>query len=138
MWKSKRNCKECGSPFHAAWYHKPRKPLQTHTQLKPKKRMRKVGKIGRKLIEQSQRFREEHPGPQKCFYCLYTGIDQLIDDYNVEHPYSKARHPDMRFDYDKLIVSCPAHNEQKKSLDIEQFLEKLDKELQNARKQHNT
>lgn len=34
----------------------------------------------------------------------------------------------MRFDYDKLIVGCPGHNEQKGSLDIEDYLKKLDKE----------
>lgn len=90
--------------------------------------MKRIGRIGKALIDQAARFRKENSGPQQCFYCEYMGIIELIDTYNVEHPYSKTRHPGMRFDYDKLIVGCPGHNEQKGSLDIEDYLKKLDKE----------
>lgn len=129
--KLPKPCKQCGSIGHTAFNcpKKPKKPLTQNKGLsRSTKPMRKLGRIGKALVAQSAQFRKDHPGSQQCFYCEYIGIIALIDDYNVEHPYSKARHPDMRFDYDKLIVACNAHNKEKCSLDIEEYLHILDEQ----------
>jgi len=116
-------CKYCGTIGHTSFNcpKKPRKPLQTT------KRMKKVGKIGKQLLDQAADFRKEHPGPQQCFYCLFIGIVELIDDYCVEHTLSKTRHPEYRFDKEKLVISCHGHNEEKGSKDIDEYLEILEK-----------
>ncbi|HEU5187087.1 MAG TPA: hypothetical protein VFT87_01145, partial [Candidatus Saccharimonadales bacterium] len=51
-----------------------------------------------------------------------------LEYVNAEHPNSKARHPALRLAKDKLLVSCPGHNQQKGSMDIDEFLKILDGE----------
>lgn len=119
-------CKFCGGLGHLAFgcRKRPKKPLKT------KKRMKPLGKIGKALAKQSEDFKTELKPPYLCFYCQYLGIDYPleIEFVNAEHTQSKARHPAMRFVKEGLAISCPGHNEQKGSMDIEEFLIILDDE----------
>jgi hypothetical protein len=111
--------------------HKPRKPLKAKAGLVAKKRMRKVGKIGKALIKQTHEYLADVPPPYYCIYCIFLGWDMPPLEpgtVNVEHTESKARHPELRFVKDNLAISCPFHNEDKKSLDIDEYLEKLTKQ----------
>jgi hypothetical protein len=88
--------------------------------------MRKIGKVGKKLIALSKEFHEEHPGAQLCHYCLYMGWENWLEVWNAEHTLSKVRHPGFRFDKGKLVISCAWHNADKSSKDIEEYLAILD------------
>lgn len=126
-------CKTCSKPCIGDYcmQHKPRKPLKTTTTLKPRKRLKKLGKIGKQLIQQRQDFILDVPPPYYCIYCIFMEWDMPpldVEVMNVEHTESKARHPELRFVKGKLAISCPFHNEDKASLDIDQYLAKLQKE----------
>lgn len=101
--------------------------------------MRKIGKVGKALIEQSKQFLTDTKPPYNCIYCLYIGIDipLLIEDcvINVEHTESKAKHPDLRFVKGNLAIACAGHNQAKGTLDIEQYLAILDKQREVSNEQ---
>lgn len=96
--------------------------------------MRKVGKIGQKLIDQREQWFIDNPAPYyECIYCLFVGLPTCLEEkyVNIEHGMSKTRHPGLRFVKGNLYVSCPGHNEQKGSMDIDEFLEILKREMEN-------
>jgi hypothetical protein len=103
--------------------HKPKKPLQRV------KRMRKVGKIGKKLLDLRKEYLKAYPAPHYCYYCLYVGIEEELpeDVVQIEHYYSRNKHPDLRFDWSNLVKSCPMHNQMKGNMDGDEFLELLGK-----------
>lgn len=96
--------------------------------------MRKLGKIGKALVEQSKQFVEENDPPYLCVYCLVIGIDVplLPGEFDVEHGESKTRHPDKRFEKTNLYVGCKFHNEDKGSKDIDEYIEKLKQQAPKA------
>lgn len=101
--------------------------------MKRGKALRKVGKVGKKLLEQREQFLLDHDPPYLCVYCLVIGIDipLMPDEFNVEHGESKTRHPDRRFDKTNLYVSCLFHNEDKGSQDIDEYIGMLTREREN-------
>lgn len=120
-----RTCKRCKKDGHTAFVcpSRPRKQLQT------KKRLNPVGKLGKKYITLREQYFQDHPGDEHyCYYCLYVGIEQALTkkQTQVEHYYSKARHPERRFDKTNLVASCAPHNKLKGSLDGPEFLEILE------------
>ena len=102
--------------------HKPKKPMQA------KRPMKKLGRIGRKLVDQRKEYLDAFPGPHYCYYCLYVGIEEELEekDVQVEHFLTKNNHPGLRFDYSNLVKSCPTHNKLKGGMDGPEFLELLD------------
>lgn len=125
--KLPKPCKYCGGLGHLAFgcTKKPRKPL------KAKKPMRKIGKVGRSTMASNKAFLDSKQDDELyCAYCLYCDIEELLPRTaaNAEHFYSRARHPEMRLDRANLVISCPAHNRLKGSLDGPEFLALLDKE----------
>lgn len=121
------HCVVCGANSLRGYCfrHKPRKPLQA------KKRIRRVGKVGQKLLDQRKAYFEDHPGDEHyCYYCVFVGIEVALTqaEAQVEHFMSKARHPELRFERSNLIVSCGPHNERKGSLDGLEFLKILEEE----------
>lgn len=135
MWSSQKAgkpCKYCGKPGHTVFNcpRKPRKPLVA------KSRMRRVGKIGRKLLDQRTQWFKDNPRPYyECIYCLIVGLPTCLtkEEANLEHGMSKVRHPELRFVQDNLYISCPSHNQDKGSMNIDEYIEKLIKEMQDGR-----
>lgn len=118
-------CK-CGSLYHTSMLcpRKERKPLQN------RKPMKKVGRIGKALIDQAHEFWKEQEPPYLCVYCLVIGYENFLEPQwaNVEHGESKYNHPDRRFDKTNLYVSCRFHNKDKGRMDIDPYIAKLKKE----------
>ncbi len=126
-------CKHCGSEQHTAFNcpHKPKKTLQARTALKPKRRLKKMGRIGKALADQRELFLRENDPPYNCIYCLVIGIDipLLPEEFDVEHGKSKTRHPGLRFSKGNLYVACKAHNQDKGSKDIDEYIEELQRRM---------
>ncbi len=122
-------CKCCGALGHSAFGcpRKQLKPLQTCTPLKVKKRIKRLGRIGKALQDQRAQFFRENGPPYLCIYCLVIGIDDplLPGQVNVEHGKAKATHPELRFVKSNLYVSCPGHNADKGGMGIDEYIEYL-------------
>jgi len=86
--------------------------------------MKPIGRVGQAELEQRAQFFVDHDPPYLCVYCLVIGIDHplLPEEVNVEHGESKTRHVDRRFDKTNLYVSCPFHNQDKGSKDIDKYI----------------
>lgn len=92
--------------------HKPKKPMRA------KRPMKKVGRVGQKLIDQSKQWRQKNPPNHQGYYvCYMCGRWILPEEMNVEHTKSKVRHPELRFDEGKLKPACGDCNEKKGSND---------------------
>jgi hypothetical protein len=115
------NGKLCGSPFHTAMYHKHR-PLKTTATLQTKKPMNKIGKVQKKTQSAVDKWKRTQKPNHAGYFTCYIGGD-LIPYLVAEHPYSKARHPELRTDQIFEPV-CNEHNALKGSLDIDDFLNK--------------
>ena len=121
-------CGVNGCPRNAlnglCFVHKPKKPLNRV------KRMKKIGRIGQKLIDQRREYLKAFPAPHYCFYCVYLGYEQELDekDIQIEHLETKSDRPDLRFDWSNLAKSCAFHNELKGEKSLQEFLRILDKE----------
>lgn len=117
-------CTYCKGLGHLAFgcTKKPRKPLARV------KRMRKVGRVTQKLIDQRKEYLKAHPAPHYCFYCLYLDMEEELDekDVQIEHFQTKSDRPDLRFDYSNLVKSCALHNKLKADKSGPEFLELLD------------
>lgn len=93
-----------------------------------KKPMKKIGKVGRKTIQSNKEFLDSVPDNELyCFYCKHIGIIWLLmrKEANAEHYYSRARHPGLRLDNSKKVVSCDFHNADKGSRDGDEYLKIL-------------
>lgn len=132
--KSKKPCSLCGGTSHTALtcFLRPKKPMQAKKQLKATKPMKKQGKIGKALAQQRKDYLADVPPPYYCIYCQYIGIDiPILAEYlNVEHMKSKAKHAKLRFVRGNLAISCQGHNAEKGTLDIDQYLLILDKQME--------
>lgn len=95
---------------------------------KPRKPMKKVGRISKKLLDQRKAYLEAYPAPHYCAYCVYSGIEEELKekDVQVEHFLTKNNRPDLRFDWSNLVKSCPGHNKLKGNQNGPEFLKTLD------------
>lgn len=123
----RKPCTCCGKTGHTAFTCRPRKPLQTKRPMQRGKRLKKLGRIGQKLIDQRTEYFEENDPPYYCIYCLVIGIDIPIlkENAQVEHGKTKNNHPEFRFTKSNLYISCSFHNEDKGGTDIDEYIEKL-------------
>lgn len=131
-----RHCKHCDKDGHTAFHcpFKSRAQMQSRKPLRPKKRMRKIGKITFSYRRLREEFFAYHGKDEYyCFYCKHIGLDMpMAPKYTqVEHFLSKARHPELRYDMSNLVPSCQYHNKDKGSLDGPEYLKKLDKQKEN-------
>lgn len=120
-------CTYCKGLGHLAFgcTKKPRKPMRAS------KPMKKVGRVGRATMQSNKEFLDSFSDDELyCFYCKHVGVHQLLERprANAEHYYSRARHPELRLDNGKKVISCDYHNKDKGSLDGDEYLKKLDKE----------
>jgi hypothetical protein len=116
-------CKYCKALGHTAFgcRRKPKKPL------KAKQPLSQAGKLAKAYALLRETFFTENKGPYYCIYCLALGIRRELTkgQVNIEHYYSKARRPDLRFKKENLVVSCSEHNRLKGSLDGDEFIRKI-------------
>lgn len=123
-------CTFCGDPEHTQFYcrKKPRTPIKTN------KLPNKIGKVGRATESAVAKWKRTQKPNHQGYYQCYIGSD-MIPYLVAEHPYSKARHPDMRTTQ-KFEPVCNEHNKLKGSLDIDEFLEKYPEFKQTVKKEY--
>lgn len=128
-------CKHCESLRHFPFQcPTQRKPIATRTPLKTTKPMKKIGKVGKATMDYVAAWKlTQKPNHQGMYQC-YIGGD-LTPYLVAEHPYSKARHPDMRTNQ-RLEPVCNPHNKLKGSMDISDFLEKYPEFKQTVKKEY--
>lgn len=99
--------------------------------MQAKKSMKKIGRVGRETMDSNKAFLDSVPDDELyCFYCQYIGVIWLLTrkEAQAEHYYSRARHPGLRLDNEKKVVSCSFHNKDKGSRDGDEYLKILDEE----------
>lgn len=87
---------------------------------KPSKPLKRMGKVANEWGETRAEWIKEHPGPWKC----QVG-GALLDDkhMNLDHNFSRARRPDLRFDLLNLGPLCGFHNKDKGSLGLQEYID---------------
>lgn len=122
-----KSCSSCQGINHTAFNcpSKPRKPLHT------KKRLNPIGKIGRALAKQSRQFKRETPTNHEGYYeCYLCGRWITPEETRPEHVKSRSHHPEHRFNKENLKPACDPCNEAKGSMDVDNYLEKVNLERQ--------
>lgn len=108
-------CALCGSIWHSKGHHKPKKGFKP-----PTKRLRPESKKTRlKRLTTRQEWFELNPGPTwNCYLRIVPNCLRVvtIETLNIEHPDSKTRRPDLKYDAKKLKPACGPCNEFKGSL----------------------
>jgi hypothetical protein len=110
--------------------HKPKKPMRVNRRMKP------VGKVGKATMQSNKEFLDSKRDDELyCFYCVYIGAGWLMPRKyaRAEHYYSRARHPELRLDNSKKVISCDYHNKDKGSLDGDEYLKILDERIANEK-----
>lgn len=111
-------CKLCKSVWHTAFNC----PLRAKRTLFSRKPMNKIGRVGKETESAVEKWkRTQKPDHQGYYTCYISGIK--IPYLMAEHPYSKARHPELRTNQKLEPVSAEI-NKLKGSMDIDEFLEK--------------
>ena len=84
--------------------------------------MNKKGRVAKQTESYVEKWkRKQKPNHQGYYTCYISG--QQVPYLMAEHPYSKARHPDMRTNQ-KLEPVAAEINKLKGSMDISDFLQK--------------
>ncbi len=83
------------------------------------KPLKKIGPITRKWIETRKDWIVKNPGPWNCYICNKNlGINSM----ELDHIKSRSRYPELRYDLENLAPCCHTCNQEKGSLDLEQFM----------------
>jgi len=123
-------CSVCGSIWHSAMYHKPRKPIATRTPLKrPTKRIRSESVKNRtKRLETREAWFEANPPDKDGYWYCYISKHPdcpkrlTIDTLVLEHNLSKVRRKDLRFDITNIFPACEHDNKAKGSLSAKEYM----------------
>lgn len=113
-----RLCKSCGRSI-IIWnttQTRCAKCQQKRSKAKPPKPIKKIGKQGKKTAAAVAKWKKtQQPNHQGYFTCYMCGkwVPYLI----AEHVKSKARHPELRTDFNNLKPTCDDCNREKGSKD---------------------
>lgn len=108
--------------------------MQVRSQLKSTKPMNKRGRVTKTTESAVAKWkRTQKPNHQGYYTCYISG--RLVPYLMAEHPYSKARHPELRTDQIFEPVSAEI-NALKGSMDIDDFLERYPQYKATVKKQY--
>ena len=124
-------CKECGSMWHSAMYHKPRKPIAVN---KPLKRSTKPIRFEAVKTREKRKATEAawfaaNPPDRNGFWGCYISKHPLCpkrltrETLVLEHNLSKARRKDLQFDISNIYPACRHDNKAKGSLSAKEYME---------------
>lgn len=124
-------CKECGSMWHSAMYHKPRKPIAVN---KPLKRSTKPIRFEAVKTREKRKATEAawfaaNPPDRNGFWWCYISKHPLCpkrltrETLVLEHNLSKARRKDLQFDISNIYPACRHDNKAKGSLSAKEYME---------------
>lgn len=115
-------CVICDRPSYEGYcfQHKPRKPLQT------KRRMNKIGRVGKGWIATRKLWLMLHEGDNfECFYCKRP-LEE--NELTLDHYKSRSRYPQFRDSLHNLVPCCLPCNQRKGSLSGDEFLKVIAEE----------
>ena len=123
-------CKECGSIWHSAMYHKPRKPIAVRTPLpRPTKRIRPEAiKTRNKRLATTAEWYEANPPDKDGFWYCYISkhpncpVRLTRETIVLEHNLSKVRRKDLRYDITNIFPACEHDNKAKASLSAKEYM----------------
>lgn len=123
-------CKVCGSMWHSAMYHNPRKPIAVNKPLKrSQKPIRYESQKNRtKRLATREAWFEANPPDKDGYWYCYISKHPLcpkkltIDTVQLEHNYSKVRRKDLRFDITNIFPACEHDNKAKGSLSAKEYM----------------
>lgn len=124
------HCVVCGKRAYSEYCvaHKPRKPIVT------RKLPKKIGERGKKLATYVEAWKQaQKPDANGLYTCYISG--EKVSYLMAEHPYSKARHPELRTNQTLEPVSAEI-NKLKGSLDIDEFLRKYPEYQKTVKKEY--
>jgi 5-methylcytosine-specific restriction endonuclease McrA len=118
-------CGYCEGVGHSAFNCtvKPRKRLVSKTQLRPRKRMKKVGKVTKRWFEIREKWLEQNKA--EFYVCHYCPTVMTRSQLTLDHYKSRGRHPELRYVLTNLVPACAFDNAQKGSLDGDEYIELL-------------
>lgn len=123
-------CSECGSIWHSAMYHKPRKPIAVRKPLaRSKKPIRYESQKNRtKRLATREAWFEANPPDKDGFWYCYISKHPLCpkrltkETVQLEHNLSKVRRKDLRFDITNIFPACKYDNKAKGSLSAKEYM----------------
>ena len=123
-------CSVCGSMWHSAMYHNPRKPIAVN---KPLKRSTKpirfeAVKTREKRKATEAEWHAANPPDKDGFWYCYISKHPLcpkrltIETLVLEHDISKARNKSMQFVVSNIHPACAYDNKAKGSLSAKEYM----------------
>ena len=123
-------CKECGSKWHSAMYHNPRKPIAVNKPLK-----RSTTPLRKEAVKTRQKRQAttadwyaanppDKEGRWLCYISKHPSCPVYVtrETINLEHNLSKARSPGTKYDINNLFPACSFDNAAKGSLTAEEYM----------------
>lgn len=106
-------CSYCKGMGHTAFRcpNRPRRPL------KGKRRIRSIGKVGRRWIATRHEWIQKNLPDSGVWNCHYCGVELHLNELTLDHVKSRSRHPELRFDLSNLVPACISCNVTKGSGD---------------------
>lgn len=120
----------CGSIYHTAMFHKPRKPIAQRTPLpRPTKRIRpEAVKTKAKRLATTAAWYEANPpdknGNWHCYISKHPLCPKLLTRETIvlEHNISKVRDKTLRYDITNIYPACTFDNAAKGSLSAKEYM----------------
>ena len=124
------NGERCGSTWHTAMYHKPRKPIATRTPLpRPTKRIRpEAVKTRQKRLATTAAWFEANPpdrnGHWHCYISKHPLCPKILTRETIvlEHNISKVRDKTLQHDITNVFPACTFDNAAKGSLSAKEYM----------------
>jgi 5-methylcytosine-specific restriction endonuclease McrA len=114
------SCTYCHSPDHSQ-FHCRQKP---RTQLKARKRLKKLGKHGNRWLETRAEWFRQNPAEQyECYLQITSNCLRVMtpEQTTLDHVQSRSRYPQLRYELSNLRPACWPCNMYKGSLDVDEL-----------------
>jgi len=82
--------------------------------------MKRIGNVGKKWLLTRDKWLEQNKAPY--YFCYYCDKMMTRTELTLDHKKSRSRYPELRFKLSNLVPSCYPCNQEKGSLDSEEFL----------------
>lgn len=125
-------CKTCGSKFHSAMWHKPRKPIETmphcdtcgserhYTSTCPanRKAIKPKGREAANWYAFKVQWMKQNDQTAVCHYC---GIRLKPESITLDHKIPRSRAPELRYELSNLVPCCFTCNGLKGSIEHDKY-----------------
>lgn len=113
-----KSCKGCGSDWHTLWKC-PYRAIPYHTT-RPRKPLKKIGKVGRTWIATKHKWLEQNKAPY--YWCYYCDKQMTRTQLTLDHKLSRSRYPELRYVLSNLVPCCYNCNKDKGSRSAEEYM----------------